>query len=177
MPRFALPLLTALFTWLLTACAVTPYQPYTGGVGYSEVGTARNRYEVVYHGTQGMSEAEAKGYAITRAAEIGRDNGMSHFRIASSRTRDDVTREMFREPELFPRHPWTGERRRMTEWEWRREQELEASRQRLVVRENRAPVVRLTVDYLNEDCDFCLTVEHKLREARGKGLLGKPKTE
>lgn len=157
--------------FLLGGCAVTPYQPYQGGVGFSEVNTARNRYEVVYHGTTGMNEADAKNYAIIRAAEIGKRNGMPHFRIVGTRLDADVTREAVREPDLFPRHPWTGEPRRMTEWEWRRERELEASRSRLTVRENRAPIVRITVDYTAEDCAACLSVEEKLREARAAGIL------
>jgi hypothetical protein len=158
-------------TLLLAACAVTPYQPYQGGVGFSEVNTARNRYEVVYHGTTGMNEADAKNYAIIRAAEVGARIGMPYFRIAATRLDADVTHETERAPELFPRHPWTGEQRRMTEWEWRRERELEASRSRLTVRENRAPIVRITVDYTAEDCESCLSVAGKLREARDAGIL------
>jgi hypothetical protein len=154
---------------LLSGCAVTPYQPYAGGVGYSEVGTTRNRYEVVYHGTSGMDEATAKSYAITRAAEIGKSNGMSHFRITSSR--NDALREITSGPDLFPRHPWSAEPRLMTEWEWRREQELEASRARQTARETRSPVIRLIVDYVNTDCNACLSVEEKLKEAAEKGIL------
>jgi hypothetical protein len=156
---------------LFAACAVTPYQPYSGGVGYSEVNTARNRYEVVYHGTRGMDEATAKNYAIVRAAEVGRKNGMTHFRIA--RSRHDALVETREDPDLFPRRPWTGEPRRMTEWEWRREQELEESRRRLTVREDRAPIVTLIVDYINEDCAACLSVEAKLREADEQGIRKK----
>src|SRR5690606_7299065 len=129
-------LVLSLFTAaLLAGCAVTPYQPYAGGVGYSEVNTARNRYEVVYHGTRGMDEATAKSYAIYRAAEIGRQNGYTHFRIAGAR--HDAVRSLESDANLFPRRPWTGEAQRLTEWEWRREQELEASRRRLSLREER----------------------------------------
>lgn len=163
----AVPLLGLLV--LLAACAVKPYQPYAGGLGYSEVGTAKNRYEVVYHGPSGMDEAAAKNYAIVRAAEIGKRNGMTHFRIAGSR--NAAVRELVRDPDLFPRNPWSPEPRRMTEWEWRRERELEESRARHRVRESRAPIVRLIVDYANEDCDACLSVEEKLREAAEKGIL------
>jgi hypothetical protein len=162
-------LLLLIVPLLLAACAVTPYQPYAGGVGFSEVNTARNRYEVVYHGTTGMDEATAKNYAIIRAAEIGRNHGMTHFRIAGSRNM--TTSEIVRDADLFPRNPWTGEPRRMTEWEWRREQELEESRQRLTVRENRAPVVKLIVDYVTEDCEACLSVETKLKEAAEQGVV------
>jgi hypothetical protein len=156
---------------LFAGCAVTPYQPYAGGVGYSEVNTARNRYEVVYHGTTGMDEAAAKNYAIIRAAELGHKNGMTHFRIAGAR--HDAIHGTASDADLFPRRPWTGERQRMTEWEWRREQELEASRRRLTARETRAPVVTLIVDFMSEDCEACLSVEDKLHEAREQGIVKK----
>lgn len=161
-------------TLLLAACAVTPYQPFSGGVGYSEVATTRTRYEVVYHGLTGMDEATAKNYAIVRAAEIAKEKGMPYFRIAGSRTRE--TREVTRDPDLFPRTPWTASGHEMTEWEWRREQELAASRARSSVRETRAPVVRLIVDLVAEDCESCLSTEEKLKEAADDGILKKSST-
>jgi len=164
------PLLHLSLTALLTACAVTPYQPYSGGVGFSEVGLTKTRYEVLYHGTTGMDEGTAKNHAITRAAELGKQNGFTHFRIVSSAVREDITRSA--EHDLFPRRPWTGETQRMTEWEWRREQELEASRRALNTRSTSAPVVRIVVDYVSEDCAACLSVEAKLKEAVDKGILG-----
>jgi hypothetical protein len=171
--RVSLPLTSILLAaLLLAACAVAPYRPYSGGVGYSEVGLTKTRYEVLYHGTTGMDEGAAKNHAITRAAELGKRNGMTHFRIASTAARDEVTRAADTDPNLFPRRPWTGEPYRMTEWEWRREQELEASRRALNTRETRAPVVRIVVDYLNTDCAACLSVEDKLKEARESGILG-----
>jgi hypothetical protein len=156
---------------LFVACAVTPYKPYSGGVGYSEVGTAKNRYEVVYHGLTGMDEATAKNYAIVRAAEIAKEKKMPYFRIAGSRISE--TRELTRDPDLFPRSPWTASRREMTEWEWRREQELEDSRARMTVRETRAPVVRVIVDLVAEDCEACLSTDAKLKEAEEKGIFKK----
>jgi hypothetical protein len=154
------------FSLLLAACASNPYHPYEGGVGYSEVNTAKNRYEVVYHAASGMDEAAAKNLAIRRAAEIGKANGMPYFRIAGSR--NDAVSEYVRDPDLFPRSPWTGEPRRMTEWEWRRERELEASRLKRSVREVRTPVIRLIVDFTQEDCDACLSVDKKLEEGLKK---------
>jgi len=159
----------------LAACAVTPYQPYSGGIGYSEVGLTKTRYEVLYHGPAGMDEGTAKNHAIVRAAELGRTLGMTHFRIASTRARDEVRRSVDTDPDLFPRRPWTGQPYRMTEWEWRREQELEASRRALNTRETRAPVVRVVVDYLEADCTACLSVEDKLQEARDAGILKTPR--
>lgn len=160
---------------LLAGCAVTPYQPYNGGVGFSEVGLTKTRYEVLYHGPTGMDEGTAKNHAITRAAELGKQLGMTHFRIASTRARDEVTRSVDTDPDLFPRRPWTGQPYRMTEWEWRREQELEASRRALNTHETRAPVVRIIVDYVNADCTACLSVEDKLKEARETGIFGEDK--
>lgn len=154
---------------LLTGCAVTPYQPYSGGVGFSEVGLTKTRYEVLYHGTTGMDEGTAKNHAITRAAELGQQYGYTHFRITSSAAREDLTRGT--EHDLFPRRPWTGETQRMTEWEWRREQELEASRRALNTRSTSAPVVRIVVDYVSEDCPTCLSVSDKLKEATDKGII------
>jgi hypothetical protein len=151
---------------LLAACASNPYHAYEGGVGYSEVNTAKNRYEIVFHGPSGMDEATAKNHAIRRAAEVGKSNGARYFRIAGSR--NDAVSEYVRDPDLFPRSPWTGEPRRMTEWEWRRERELEASRLKRSTREVRSPVIRLIVDYAKEDCEACLSVEGKLKEAAGK---------
>jgi hypothetical protein len=117
-----------------------------------------------------MDEGTAKNHAITRAAELGKAQGLTHFRISSTVARDDVTRSV--EHDLFPRRPWTGETQRITEWEWRREQELEASRRTLTARESRSPIVRIVVDYVNEDCPSCLSVEAKLKEAQEKGILG-----
>ena len=164
MPRLLLRFTLSAGVFLLAACASNPYHPYKGGVGYSEVNTARNRYEVVFHGTSGMDEATAKAHAIRRAAEIGKANGMPYFRIA--RSRNDAVSEYVRDPDLFPRRPWTGERQTMTEWEWRRERELDESRRRRSVREVRSPVIRLVVDYTTEDCESCLSVEEKLGEGR-----------
>lgn len=156
------PLIFLIASALLAACASNPYHPYEGGVGYSEVNTAKNRYEVIFYGTSGMDEATAKNFAIRRAAEVGKANGMPYFRIAGSR--NAAVTETLRDPDLFPRSPWTGEPRRMTEWEWRREQELDASRLKHATRVVRTPVIRLTVEYAQEDCDACLSVEEKLKE-------------
>jgi hypothetical protein len=153
----------------LAACSVNPHHPYRGGVGYSEVATSKTRYEVVYHGPSSMDEATAKAHAIVRAAEIGKANGMTHFRIV--RSRGDMARETVHDPDLFPRNPWTGEQRRLTEWEWRREQELEEARRRRSAREVLSPVVRVVVDFTGADCETCLSVEETLKDAAEKGVL------
>jgi hypothetical protein len=156
---------------LLPGCAGSAlYRPYEGETGYSEVNIAKNRYEVYFHGPASMDDARAKQYAIARAAEIGKANGFTHFRIASSLTRRDTSREIVRESDLFPEHPWNGESLGREERERRYwEEERRARRTRVTVREK--PVARLTVQYRNEDCSDCLSVEQKLAEAVELGLI------
>ena len=156
---------------LLGGCAGSSlYRPYQGETGYSEVNIAKNRYEVYFHGPASMDDARAKQYAIARAAEIGKANGFTHFRIASSRTRRDTSREFVRESDLFPAHPWRGESLTWEEREQRRwEEERRRRRTRVTVQEK--PVVQLTVQYREEDCSDCLSVEQKLGEAAELGLI------
>jgi hypothetical protein len=170
----ALAALAALAALLLAACAGSSlYRPYEGETGYSEVNIAKNRYEVYFYGPASMDEARATQYAIARAAEIGQSNGFTHFRLASSVTRRDATREVVRESDLFPEHPWTGESLGREERERRYwEEQRRARRTRVTVREK--PVARLTVQYRGEDCSDCLSVAQKLREAREQGLIREP---
>jgi hypothetical protein len=159
----------------LTGCgAPALYRPYadTGSYGYSEVHIAKGRYEVFFHGPHDLDDAAAKNYAIVRAAEIGRQNGFTHFRLASSRVRRERSSEITRDPELFPTYPWTGESLSREERDRRRWEEARRRRQQnmhVTVREE--PVVQLTVQYRNEDCDDCLSVAEKVRDAVDRGIL------
>lgn len=155
----------------LAGCAGSAlYKPYQGDTGYSEVNIAKNRYEVFFYGSSTMDDAGAKKYAIVRAAQIGRENGFSHFRIAASRSRQETSREVVSESDLFPRHPWTGESLTWEERERRRwDEERRRRRTRVTVQEK--PVAQLTVQYRNEDCDDCLSVAEKLAEAETQGVL------
>lgn len=163
--------LSCLAAATLAGCAGSSlYRPYEGATGYSEVNIAKNRYEVYFYGPASMDDARAKQYAIARAAEIGQGNGFTHFRVAASRTRRDTSREVVRESDLFPDHPWNGESLNREERERRYwEEERRARRTRVTVQEK--PVAQLTVQYRNEDCSDCLSVAQKLQEARDQGLI------
>ena len=158
----------------LTACSAPAlYRPYadTGSYGYSEVNIAKNRYEVYYHGPSDLDDATAKNYAIVRAAEIGRQNGFTYFRLANTRIRRERSSEILREQELFPQNPWTGESLTREQREQRAWEDSRRRRQRMSVSVKEEPVVQLTVQYRNEDCDDCLTVASKVDEAVGQGIL------
>ena len=159
---------------LLSACSAPAlYRPYadTGSYGYSEVEIAKNRYEVFFHGPSDIDDATAKNYAIVRAAEIGRANGFTHFRLANSRVRREVSREITSEPELFPQYRWTGESLSREERERRAWEESRRRRQRSRMTVKEEPVVQMTVQYRNEDCDDCLAVATKVQESVDRGIL------
>ena len=159
---------------VLCACAAPAlYRPYadTGSYGYSEVNIAKNRYDVYFHGPSDLDDATAKNYAIVRAAEIGKQNGFLYFRLASTRIRRETSYEALREPELFPEHPWTGENLTREEREQRAWEDSRRRRQRMSTSVKEEPVVQLTVQYRDEDCDDCLSVESKVREAVEQGIL------
>ena len=158
----------------LCACAAPAlYRPYadTGSYGYSEVQIAKNRYDVYFHGPSDLDDAAAKNYAIVRAAEIGRQNGFTYFRLAGTRIRRERSREILREPELFPQNPWTGENLTREQREQRAWEDSRRRRQRASMSVKEEPVVQLTVQYRDEDCDDCLTVASKVNEAVDRGIL------
>jgi hypothetical protein len=164
------------FAWgvvlALAACSAPAlYRPYadSGSYGYSEVNIAKNRYEVFFHGPSDLDDAAAKNFAIVRAAEIGRRNAFPYFRVAGSKVRRETTRE-FLEPELFPQNRWTGESLTREERERRAWEDSRRRRQRRATLKEE-PVVQLTVYYRTEDCDDCLSVEEKVREAVEQGIL------
>jgi hypothetical protein len=159
---------------VLGACSAPAlYRPYadSGSYGFSEVNIAKNRYDVYFHGPSDLDDAAAKNYAIIRAAEIGKQNGFIYFRLASTRIRREVSFEAVREPELFPANPWTGENLTREERERRAWEDSRRRRQKMSTTRTEEPVVQLTVQYRNEDCDDCLTVESKIQEAIEQGIL------
>jgi hypothetical protein len=163
----------ALAAALLCSCgAPALYRPYSegGSIGYSEVNIAKNRVEVVYHGPSDMDDATAKRFAIFRAAEIGHQNGFAYLRLASSRIRRETSRDAL-EPDLFPQNPWTGESLTRAEREQRAWEESRRRRQRMSATVKQSPVVQLTVQYRDEDCDDCLSVTSKVHEAIDLGIL------
>ena len=66
---------------LLSGCAVSVYRPLDNGIGYTEVGLSKDRYEIMFHGTVDQDELTAKKFAMVRAAEIGKRNGFAYFVI------------------------------------------------------------------------------------------------
>jgi len=159
---------------LLCACSGPAlYRPYSaeGDYGYSEVNVAKNRYEVYFHGPADMEDADAKRFAIFRAAEIGRREGFAFFRIAGSKIRREVSRDYRLEPELFPENPWTGENLTREQREQRAWEDSRRRRQRMTKTVRETPVVQLTIQYRDEDCDDCLSVAAKVNEAVEQGVL------
>ena len=132
---------------------------------------AKNRYDVYFHGPSDLDDATAKNFAIVRAAEIGKRSGFTYLRLASARIRREVSFEAVREPELFPANPWTGENLTREERERRAWEDSRRRRQKMSTTRTEEPVVQLTVQYRNEDCDDCLNVESKVHEGIEQGIL------
>jgi hypothetical protein len=172
-PSFRLSWLAAFAAGLSGCAAPMLYRPYadTDSYGYSEVNVAKNRYEVFYHGPADIDDAAAKNYAIVRAAEIGKQNGFAYFRIASSKIRREKSTRVVREPELFPANPWSPSTLSREERERREWEDSRRRRQRVSMTTTEEPVVQLTVQYRDEDCDDCLKVDTKIDEAVKLGIL------
>jgi hypothetical protein len=75
--------LTAVAALSLTACATGPsvYGPANGNsLGFQNTQIERDRFRISY---TGRSEAEARDYALLRAAEIALNEGYSHSPVSS----------------------------------------------------------------------------------------------
>ena len=78
--------LTAVAALSLTACATGPsvYGPANGNsLGFQNTQIERDRFRISY---TGRSEAEARDYALLRAAEIALNEGYSHFKVLGGNT-------------------------------------------------------------------------------------------
>ncbi|MDB5051339.1 MAG: hypothetical protein JWO30_4410 [Fibrobacteres bacterium] len=147
---------------ILFACAApNPYRPLDNGLGYTEVNIARNRYEVMFHGSPDQDELTAKNYAILRAAEIAKHENFPYFRINKDKTREKESRETVRESETrsdpyapYPRRYW-GKR----------------TQSRTVTYTEKRPVVKLTVTLDSAACEDCLSADAKIAEAEAAGIL------
>jgi len=74
-------ILTAGAALALTACATGPsaYGPANGNsMGFENTQIEKDRFRIAY---TGRSEAEARDYALLRAAEIALNEGYSHFKV------------------------------------------------------------------------------------------------
>ena len=145
----------------LTGCATTYYKPYDHGIGYSEVNVAKNKYEVIYYGGEDQDELTAKKYAIVRAAEVGKQNKFTYFKIGSSREHEQTNTEVVREkqydnfghPNRYHRDPWGH------------------TEEIITTRIEKKPVVKIAVTYQNEDCDDCLSVDGKIKDGMDEGII------
>jgi hypothetical protein len=161
-PAFCLAFCLA-YCLAFNGCATTVYQPLDNGIGYSEVEVGKDRYEIMFHGTSDQDELAAKKYALVRAAEVGKRNGFTYFRVDNAKTREKEEKEVVRESQSrsVPEDPYYRPfpaRRRRTET-------------RTVTHTERRPVVKIAVTYLHEECPDCLSVDAKLQEAAGEGIL------
>jgi len=79
-------LLSAGAALALTACATGPsaYGPSDGrSLGFENTQIEKDRFRIAY---TGRSEAEARDYALLRAAEIALNEGYSHFKVLGGNT-------------------------------------------------------------------------------------------
>jgi hypothetical protein len=149
---------------LLSACAApNPYRPFENGMGYSEANIARDRYEIMFHGSTDQDELAAKKFAILRAAEIAKRENFPYFRIEGSKSREKEERETIRESvtRSDPYDPYPGRYR------GRR------THKRTVTRTETRPVVKIIVILDSTSCDECLSADGKIREGAEAGILGK----
>jgi hypothetical protein len=80
---------------ILTACVTpTPYQAAGPNYGYSEQRLDQNKFRVTFKGNSLTKRETVEDYLLYRAAELTRQNGYSHFLMAS---RDTVAQVFYRE--------------------------------------------------------------------------------
>ena len=163
------PILSSFFTViLLSACAApNPYRPLESGLGYTEVNIAKERYEIMFHGSTDQDPLTAKKYAILRAAEIAKRENFPYFRVENGKTREKEKRQTVKETvtridaydpyyDPYPRHYWGRRTHKHT-----------------VTRTETSPIVKITVTLDSAACEDCLSADDKIREATEAGILGK----
>jgi hypothetical protein len=77
----------------LAACATaTPYQAATqNSRGYAEQKIEANRFQVEFSGNSLTDRKTVETYLLYRAAELTRENGFDHFRVADRETQGKTT--------------------------------------------------------------------------------------
>lgn len=150
----------------LLGCAPNYYQPYSrDGYGYSEVNTGKNKYEIMFHGSVDQDEMAATQYAIIRTAEVGKQNSFSYFRIVNSKENEHAQKIIMVERE-------SDYGRRGGPWPYRRRGYWGPGyEERITSRVERRTTVKLVVEYQNEDCNECLSVDGKLQEAVNQKII------
>ncbi|GEM_PF-1929536 len=149
---------------ILAACAApNPYRPLESGLGYSEVNIAKDRYEIMFHGSTEQDQLTAKKYAILRAAEIAKRENFPYFRVENGKTREKEERQTIRETETHvdPYDPYPGRY-------WGRK-----THKHTVTRTEISPVVKITVTLDSAACGDCLSTDAKIQEAAQAGVFGK----
>ena len=72
---------------MLIGCGVpTPYQPISGGEGYTEQALERDRYRVAFFGNSLTTRETVENYLLYRAAEVTVAMGYDYFVIVDSET-------------------------------------------------------------------------------------------
>ncbi len=159
-----LPILIAV-AWLFPGCAVNLYHPYDSGIGYSEVEVGKNKFEIMFHGSEDQDELAAKNYAIVRAAEIGRANNFAFMRIENGKTKETQDKETVSQTDQrsYPDYAAPGPG-------WKANRRVE---KKTVTRTYNRPEVKIVVDYQNQDCGDCLPVDARIKSAIEEGILKK----
>jgi hypothetical protein len=151
---------TSALVFMLMGCAETFYRPFDGDIGYSDVTIAKDKCEIMFYGPEDQDPLAAKEYAMLRAADIGKQSNFAYFRVTNDKEREQnsttaVVQQYY--PEYYHhRHPWGGGGEVVTEVDEKR------------------PVIRLVVQYQNDDCGDCLSVDGKLKEGVQLGILKAP---
>lgn len=78
-------LLAVVFALAASACAtLTPYQPLSGGYGYSEQKLEAGRYRIAFAGSDATPKQTVENYLLYRAAELTLQNGGDYFLMSNS---------------------------------------------------------------------------------------------
>jgi hypothetical protein len=71
----------------LAGCATPiPYQPMSGGYGYSEQALETDRYRVTFSGNSATPRETVENYLLYRAAEVTVAHGYDHFVVVDKNT-------------------------------------------------------------------------------------------
>jgi len=148
------------FALALIGCAVNYYRPYDGETGYSDVTIAKDKCEIMFYGPENQDPLTAKEYAMVRAADIGKQSNFAYFRILNDKEKEQQSsEEIVQQTDYYPgyyhhRHGWGG-----------------GGTDVVTEVDETTPIVKIIVQYQNDDCNDCLSVDAKLKEGVQFGIL------